>query len=56
MERFVVPTSFLKNPLFVQLLDMAAEEYGFDNCTSRITLPCDEASFRRLVAIILSKK
>ncbi|KAI3460672.1 hypothetical protein Pfo_017335 [Paulownia fortunei] len=51
MTRFVVPISFLKNPLFQQLLDRAAEEYGFDN-TSRITLPCDEATFRRLIAIL----
>ncbi|KAL8467285.1 hypothetical protein ACS0TY_036123 [Phlomoides rotata] len=47
MTRFVVPISFLKNPLFQQLLDKAAEEYGFDH-TSKITIPCDEATFRRL--------
>ncbi|PIN23360.1 hypothetical protein CDL12_03946 [Handroanthus impetiginosus] len=51
MKRFVVPLSFLKNPLFRQLLDKAAEEYGFDN-TTRITLPCDEATFHSLIAIL----
>lgn len=51
MTRFVVPISFLKNPLFQQLLDKAAEEYGFDH-TSGITLPCDEATFRRVVSTL----
>lgn len=49
MTRFVVPISLLKNPMFKQLLDKAAEEYGFDH-TSRLTLPCDEASFRLLLS------
>uniref|UniRef100_A0A6N2MAK1 Auxin-responsive protein n=1 Tax=Salix viminalis TaxID=40686 RepID=A0A6N2MAK1_SALVM len=31
MKRFVVPTSYLKNPIFQKLLDKAAEEFGFDN-------------------------
>lgn len=51
MTRFVVPISFLKNPLFKKLLDKAAEEYGFDH-TSGLTLPCDEASFRVLVGVL----
>lgn len=52
MTRFVIPTSYLKNPLFQQLLDKAAEEFGFDN-RSRITLPCDEDTFRSLMDRIL---
>ncbi|KAL2241771.1 UNVERIFIED_CONTAM: Auxin-responsive protein SAUR50 [Sesamum indicum] len=62
MTRFVVPLSLLKNPLFQQLLDRAAEEYGFDHhntttttTTTGITLPCDEPTFRRLIDAILSK-
>lgn len=51
MTRFVLPINFLKNPLFKQLLDKAAEEYGFDH-SSGLTLPCDEASFRALVRIL----
>lgn len=51
MTRFVVPTSYLKNPLFQQLLNKAAEEYGFDNQT-KIVLPCDESAFRRLTAVL----
>lgn len=51
MSRFVLPISFLKNQLFKQLLDKAAEEYGFDH-TSGLTLPCEEASFRALVQVL----
>ncbi|KAL0351348.1 UNVERIFIED_CONTAM: Indole-3-acetic acid-induced protein ARG7 [Sesamum calycinum] len=54
MKRFVVPTYFLKNPCFLQLLDRAAEEYGFDG-RNEITLPCDEPTFQTLIAL-LSKK
>ncbi|XP_027150243.1 auxin-induced protein X15-like [Coffea eugenioides] len=54
MTRFVLPTSFLKNPLFQQLLDKAAEEFGFDN-RSRIVLPCDVSKFQRLVAFLAKR-
>ncbi|CAN4099929.1 unnamed protein product [Withania somnifera] len=52
MKRFVLPTSYLKNPLFQNLLDKAAEEYGFDNRNNGILLPCDESTFCRLIAIL----
>lgn len=51
MKRFVLPTSYLKNPLLQNLLDKAAEEYGFDN-SNGILLPCDESTFRRLIAML----
>ncbi|KAI5668110.1 hypothetical protein M9H77_17963 [Catharanthus roseus] len=54
MTRFVVPMSYLKHPLFQQLLDKAAEEYGFDNNTSRILLPCDQFNFQQLLIFISS--
>ncbi|MBA0633698.1 hypothetical protein Godav_026037, partial [Gossypium davidsonii] len=47
MTRFVIPTSFLNNPIFQQLLDKAAEEYGYNN-QNRILLPCDEFTFQSL--------
>lgn len=52
MRRFVVPTSFLKSPLFREQLDKAAEEYGFDNNSSRIALPCDVLTFTQLISIL----
>ncbi|KAK9111880.1 hypothetical protein Scep_019399 [Stephania cephalantha] len=49
--RFVVPTSCLKNPVFQELLDKAAEEYGFDN-HDRIVLPCEVSNFEKLMAFM----
>ncbi|KAI3917282.1 hypothetical protein MKX01_000059 [Papaver californicum] len=51
MKRFVIPTSYLKHPLFQQLLEKAAEEYGFYN-QKGIVLPCDEVTFGRLVSFL----
>ncbi|XP_057490933.1 indole-3-acetic acid-induced protein ARG7-like [Actinidia eriantha] len=51
MKRFVVPTSYLKNHIFQQLLDQAAEEYGFHN-HEKIVLPCDELTFQRLTTFL----
>ncbi|KAK8643185.1 hypothetical protein V6N13_012491 [Hibiscus sabdariffa] len=48
MTRFVIPTWFLKNPIFQQLLDTAAEEYGFNTQNHRLLLPCDESTFQSL--------
>uniref|UniRef100_A0A6N2LUP2 Uncharacterized protein n=1 Tax=Salix viminalis TaxID=40686 RepID=A0A6N2LUP2_SALVM len=53
MKRFVVPTTYLKNPIFQKLLDESAEEYGFDN-RNGIVLPCDESTFRSLTAFLAS--
>lgn len=51
MTRFVVPTSYLKNPVFQQLLEKAADEYGYDS-HNRIVLPCDESTFQRLTTFL----
>ncbi|GAB2224048.1 hypothetical protein Droror1_Dr00004794 [Drosera rotundifolia] len=55
MARFVVPTSYLKNPIFQQLLRNAAEEYGFDS-QDKIVLPCDESTFLSLTSAFLPKR
>ncbi|KAM7527974.1 hypothetical protein LguiB_031384 [Lonicera macranthoides] len=39
MKRFIVPLIFLSHPLFLRLLDQAADEYGFDR-EGALTLPC----------------
>ncbi|OAY23736.1 hypothetical protein MANES_18G102900v8 [Manihot esculenta] len=51
MKRFVIPTYFLKIPIFQQLLDEAAEEYGY-NYQLGILLPCNESSFINLIAFL----
>ncbi|NP_001132536.1 SAUR52-auxin-responsive SAUR family member [Zea mays] len=43
--RFEVPLACLSTPVFVELLQMSQEEFGFTggDGTGRITLPCDAA-------------
>lgn len=53
-KRFVIPLSFMKKPIFQQLLEKSAEEYGFDY-SNGIVLPCDESTFHSLTAGFLSK-
>lgn len=50
LERFVVPTRFLKSPSFQKLLEKAAEEFGYAEAyRNKIVLPCDVSTFRSLV-------
>ncbi|KAL8553563.1 hypothetical protein ACS0TY_002030 [Phlomoides rotata] len=49
MRRFVVPISCLKNPQFQQLLEEAAEVYGFHNGYGGIILPCTQTTFFRVI-------
>ncbi|GAB2291179.1 hypothetical protein Dimus_025438 [Dionaea muscipula] len=55
MARFVLPTSYLKDPSFQQLLHNAAEEYGF-HFQDKIFLPCDQSTFLRLTSSLLFHK
>ncbi|EOA22376.1 hypothetical protein CARUB_v10003007mg [Capsella rubella] len=53
LERFVIPTRFLKNPSFQKLLDKSAEEFGYGEAyRNKIVLPCDVSSFRSLVMFL----
>ncbi|CAN1785241.1 Auxin-responsive protein SAUR24 [Linum perenne] len=44
-KRFVVPLSYLSQPLFQDLLSMAEEEFGFDHSMGGLTIPCSEETF-----------
>ncbi|OIT35304.1 auxin-induced protein 15a [Nicotiana attenuata] len=44
-KRFVIPISFLSQPLFQDLLSQAEEEFGFDHLMGGITIPCSEDVF-----------
>ncbi|KAJ4829684.1 hypothetical protein Tsubulata_007480 [Turnera subulata] len=48
-KRFVVPLSYLGNPMFVRLLELAAEEYGFCQ-EGALTLPCRPSVIERMLA------
>ncbi|PHT41844.1 Auxin-induced protein 15A [Capsicum baccatum] len=44
-KRFVIPISFLSQPLFQDLLSQAEEEFGFDHPMGGVTIPCREDVF-----------
>ncbi|XP_031474942.1 auxin-induced protein 15A-like [Nymphaea colorata] len=48
-KRFVIPTSYLKNPTFQALLRRAEEEFGFEHHCG-LTIPCNEDAFQALTA------
>ncbi|TYG37110.1 hypothetical protein ES288_D13G115900v1 [Gossypium darwinii] len=48
--RFVVPISYLNHPSFVDLLNLAEEEFGFNHPMGGLTIPCDEDAFLHLTS------
>ncbi|CAN4112490.1 unnamed protein product [Withania somnifera] len=44
-KRFVIPISFLSEPLFQDLLSQAEEEFGFDHPMGGVPIPCSEDFF-----------
>lgn len=53
LERFVVPTRFLRSPSFQNLLEKAAEEFGYAEAhRNKIVLPCDVTTFRSLIKFL----
>ncbi|KAJ0959861.1 hypothetical protein J5N97_000409 [Dioscorea zingiberensis] len=49
-KRFVIPISYLNDPLFQDLLSQAEEEFGFDHPMGGITIPCSEHTFLDLTS------
>lgn len=49
-KRFVIPISYLKNPLFQELLRNAAEELGYDHGMEGLIVPCNEYHFHNVVS------
>ncbi|KAI4299916.1 hypothetical protein L6164_033336 [Bauhinia variegata] len=48
--RFVVPLSYLKQPLFQDLLSRAEEEFGFDHPMGNLVIPCAVDDFVNLTS------
>ncbi|TMW87499.1 hypothetical protein EJD97_019880 [Solanum chilense] len=44
-KRFVVPISYLNQPLFQELLTQAEEDFGFNHQMGGLTIPCKEGVF-----------
>ncbi|KAM3327997.1 auxin-responsive protein SAUR21-like [Capsicum galapagoense] len=53
-KRFVVPVSYLSQPLFQDLLAKAEEEFGFDHQMGGLTIPCKEDVFVDLTSRLRS--
>ena len=49
-KRFLVPISYLNQPLFQDLLHKAEEEFGFSHPMGGLTIPCNEDTFRNLTS------
>ncbi|KAL6269948.1 hypothetical protein ACE6H2_026859 [Prunus campanulata] len=49
-KRFVIPVSYLNEPLFLDLLSQAEEEFGYDHPMGGITIPCSENTFLDLTS------
>ncbi|WVZ02720.1 hypothetical protein V8G54_023526 [Vigna mungo] len=45
MKRFMIPVSFLNQPLFQELLKQAEDEFGYDHPMGGLTIPCKEDVF-----------
>lgn len=49
-KRFVVPVSYLRHPLFQELLKEAEEKFGYDHGMGRLTVPCTEYYFVNIIS------
>ncbi|CAN6275234.1 unnamed protein product [Urochloa humidicola] len=54
-RRFVVRTSYLRQPAFRELMERAAEEFGFDQAGG-IRIPCREEDFQATVAALEARR
>ncbi|CAK9159248.1 unnamed protein product [Ilex paraguariensis] len=48
LRRFIIPTTYLSDPLFKVLLEKAEEEFGFDH-SGGLTIPCEIETFKYLL-------
>lgn len=48
LRRFIIPTSYLSDPLFKVLLEKVEEEFGFDH-SGGLTIPCEIETFKYLL-------
>ena len=45
-KRFVIPVSYLNQPLFLELLNQVEEEYGYEHpIMGGLTIPCSKDVF-----------
>ncbi|KAL2329040.1 hypothetical protein Fmac_022467 [Flemingia macrophylla] len=52
MKRFMIPVSYLNQPLFQDLLSRAEEEFGYDHPMGGLTIPCSEDVFQHITSCL----
>ena len=55
MERLMIPTKMIKHPYIVALLEMPANEFGYQQ-HGTIKIPCDVERLRRTIEMISKEK
>ncbi|KAL6178614.1 hypothetical protein ACLB2K_050132 [Fragaria x ananassa] len=55
-KRFVVPISYLNQPLFLDLLSQAEDEFGYHHPMGGITIPCSQDTFIDLTSRLTEDK
>lgn len=48
MERFIVSAELLNHPIFIQLLNKSAQEYGYEQ-KGVLRIPCDVVDFEKVL-------
>lgn len=41
-KRYMIPVSYLNQPLFLDVLSRTEEEFGYDSPTGGLTIPCSK--------------
>ncbi|KAL2540298.1 Auxin-responsive protein SAUR32 [Abeliophyllum distichum] len=54
-QRFIIPVIYINHPLFTELLEVAENEYGFDQ-KGPINIPCHVEDFRHVQGMIDKEK
>ncbi|KAK2435163.1 auxin-induced protein 6B [Trifolium repens] len=49
-KRFVIPISYLNQPLFQDLLSQAEEEFEYNHPMGGLTIPCTEDVFQHITS------
>ncbi|QCD88654.1 auxin-induced protein 15A-like [Vigna unguiculata] len=47
-KRFLIPLSYLNQPLFQDLLSQAEEEFGYHHPMGGLTIPCSDDVFKHI--------
>lgn len=55
LRRFIIPASYLSDPLFKVLLEKVEEEFGYDH-SGGLTIPCDIETFKYLLQCMENHK